>query len=264
MIPFFQFSSLSFGPLTIQVWGLLVSLGAIVALLVALKFGKKFFVPKDMIMDLFVWGLIGGLIGARIFFVIFYQLNIFVQDPIEIFKIWNGGASSLGAIIGAVVSFMIYFKINTISRNEALKYLDILTFAFWPGWAIGRIGCFLIHDHIGRFSNFFLAVNFPYGTRHDLGLYESLLALVIFLVSVIFYKRWIQFPGRLLVYTFLIYAPSRFILDFFRADDLLVSDTRYAALTPMQWGIIILLAGLTLWYIYAKITQRKNTTGRVA
>ena len=264
MIPFFEFSSISLGPLTIQVWGLLVSLGALLALLIAVKFGKKFTIPKEIILDLFVWGLIGGLIGARIFFIIFYQPLLFIQEPIEIIKIWNGGASSLGAIVGAILSFAIYFKVKKISWKDAVKYLDILAFAFWPGWAIGRIGCFLIHDHIGRLSNFFLAVNFPFGSRHDLGLYESLLALVVFIISLFLYKKWVRFPGRLVIYTFLIYAPIRFLLDFLRADDLLVTDARYAALTPMQWGIIAYLAGLTFWYIYAKITQRKNISGRVA
>lgn len=246
MIPYFEFHVINFGPLTIQVWGFLVSLGALVTLWLSLRWAKKMVLSKDVILDIFVWGLVGGLFGARIFYVIFYEPAFFLAQPTEIFKVWNGGASSLGALFGAAMAIWTVARNKKFKLRDFLPYLDIMTLAMWPGWAIGRIGCFLTHDHPGRLSNFFLAVNFPSGARHDLGLYESLLALFIFAICLIFYKKIIQHPGRLSVVSFLIYAVARFMLDFLRAQDLLGADIRYAGLTPMQWGMAALFFGLTL------------------
>lgn len=242
-----------------------MSLGAVVSLFIALKLARQMNITRDIILDLFVWGLVGGFLGARIFFVALYAPEMLVSDPVEVFKIWHGGASSLGGFIGAFLAALIYFKaVKKMQKSQIAQYVDLMIFAFWPGWSIGRIGCFLIHDHVGRLSDFFLAVNFPYGARHDLGLYESMLACVIFLITIIFYKKLISKPGRILFVTALIYSVARFFLDFLRADDLLSSDARYGTLTPAQWGMAAVFLGLTFWFFYAKIRQRKNLPGEVA
>ncbi|MDD2758357.1 MAG: prolipoprotein diacylglyceryl transferase [Patescibacteria group bacterium] len=264
MIPYFEFHTINLGPLTIQVWGLLVSLGALTTLWLSRRWAKKMALSSDIILDIFAWGLVGGLAGARIFYVIFYEPAFFLAQPTEIFKVWHGGASSLGALLGAAVAIWAVARAKKIKLKDFLPYLDIMTLAMWPGWAIGRVGCFLIHDHPGRLSDFFLTVNFPAGARHDLGLYESLLALFIFVVCLIFYKKFLQHPGRLFVVSFLIYAVARFALDFLRATDLLGADIRYASLTPAQWGMAVLFLGLTFALLKSKIGKQKNTSGEVA
>lgn len=246
MIPYFSWQTIEFGPLTIQVWGLFVSLGAVVFMLVALKLAKLRALSKDVVLDLFVWGFIGGLVGARAFYMIFYEPGLLISEPAEIIRVWHGGASSLGGLFGAAAAFWIYFRKIKMPLVSVLSYLDVCIFALWPAWAIGRIGCFMIHDHIGRLSNFFLAVNFPGGARLDLGLFESLLAVLVFFVCLLIYKKAGKRPGFMVAVSLAFYSFVRFFMDFLRATDFAGADARYAGLTPAQWGMATLFFILML------------------
>lgn len=264
MIPYFFWNTVHIGPLTLQVWGLFVSVGALVALFVAQKIARTQKLSNVIILDLFFWLLLSGLIGGRLFYVLFYNPILFWQNPSEIFMIWHGGASSLGGWFGAGVAAFIYSKAHKLTLANFLVYADVLALGLWLGWAIGRLGCFMIHDHVGVLSNSFLAVAYPAGARLDLGLLESLLSLSIFIIFISSYTRIIQRHGRVLAYSFMIYSAVRFILDFFRASDLADSDARFAWLTPAQWGLLVLFIGLTSCVIWDKIRQHKKLSGRVA
>jgi phosphatidylglycerol:prolipoprotein diacylglycerol transferase len=269
MIPFFSWTVIELGPVTLQVWGICVALGALIALFFCLREVKKDVIPAkagiqsreilnaEIMWNVFFWLVFSGFIGARIFHIIFYEPMFYLNNPGEILKIWHGGASSLGGFVGALTGLFIFLKTKKIRFADFKPYAEIIGMYFWFGWAIGRVGCFLIHDHIGRLSDCFLAVNFPYGARYDLGLFDSLLALIIFLV--LFFTRRIRALKKVgsLVLGFSLYALGRFFLDFLRADDILGADARYFHLTPAQWGIIAFFAGLTFWRIRAKIKQQK-------
>lgn len=246
MIPFFSWSAIKFGPVTLQVWGICVALGALVALFFCLREVKKFSLNAEIMWNVFFWLVFSGFIGARIFHVIFYEPMFYLGNPGEILKIWHGGASSLGGFLGALAGLFIFLKTKKIRFADFKPYAEIIGIYFWLGWAIGRIGCFLIHDHIGRLADCFLAVDFPYGARYDLGLFDSLFALIIFFV--LFFTRRIRAIKKVgsLALGFSLYALGRFFLDFLRADDILGADARYLHLTPAQWGIIVFFAGLTL------------------
>lgn len=258
MIPYFQFDQIIFGPITLQVWGLLVSLGIVFALTVAYKLTQKYFFSEQVILDLAVWGIVGGIIGARAFHIIFYYPEYYILHPSEIFFIWQGGMSSMGGLLGAAVAVYILAKIKKFTWKELLPYLDIISVSFWLGWAIGRIGCFLIHDHLGRLSSFFLAVRFPAEARFDLGLWESLLALALFIVFISLFKKFAKFGwGYVSALSFAIYALVRFFLDFLRATDIPQADPRYFYLTPAQWGMGALFFTLTFVVIFAIVKRQK-------
>lgn len=257
MIPYFSWQTISFGPLTFQVWGIFVSLGFLVALLLGLHFVKKRNLDKEILTDLFIWLLLGGILLARFFHIIFYEPAYYIYYPSEIFKFWNGGASSLGGLVGAFAALLIYARIKKFSFKEFLPYGDIIGLVFWLGWGIGRIGCFCIHDHPGRLTDFFLAVNFPSGARFDMGLMESILSFVIFAVVYVLYKKiHNKIPGMSLLAGFWIYFAARFFMDFLRADDLTMADARYFYLTPAQWGMGILFITLTALYLRVRMRQQ--------
>jgi len=255
MIPFFTSQTIALGPLTIQVWGLFVSLGAVAALALSLYLAKINKLKKEIVWDLYLWLLIGGIFGARIFHVLFYAPMYYYANPGEALAFWHGGASSLGGFIGALAALLAYARVKKINFKEFLPYGDIFSVALWLGWAIGRLGCFMIHDHPGRLTNFWLAVNFSTGARFDLGMLDSLFSLVVFVVAIFLYRRFAHGkPGRTIFWTFLIYAAGRFGLDFLRASDLRWSDPRYVYLTPVQWGILVFL-GLTTALFSSRILQ---------
>jgi len=264
MIPYFQANAIAFGPLTIQVWGLFVSLGILSGLILAYKLSRKYFLAEQVVLDLGVWSIVGGLIMARIFHVVFYAPEYYLLHPSEIIYFWQGGASSLGGFVGAAFAIYIFAKYKKFTLKELWPYFDVMSLSLWLGWAIGRIGCFIIHDHPGMLSNSFLAVNFPSGARFDLGLFDSLLGWFIFIVFALLFKKLVKARWGLVVQlSFMVYAFVRFWLDFLRATDVTQADVRYLMLTPAQWGMLAIFIGLTFWLVFDSIQRRKNL-GEVA
>lgn len=260
MIPFFQFELIYLGPITIYVWGIFVALGIIAGITFAYFFSKKYLLSGEVILDMAIWMLLGGFIMARVFHVLFYNPVYFVENPVEIIKVWHGGASSLGGFVGAGVSLWLFAKKRRFSFKELLPYFDIGALGFWLGWGVGRIGCFLIHDHPGTLTHFVLGVKFPDGTRFDLGLLESILGFILFIVFYLLFKKLIKIRfGLVAAYSIASYAVGRFLLDFLRAaPDFPGGDVRYLVLTPAQWGMLAVLAGLTVVLFSAKIRQRET------
>lgn len=260
MIPFFQYNSIIIGPVVVQVWGIFVALGLLSAIFLAYFLAKKYLLSGDIILDICLWVLMGGILGARIFHIIFYEPVYYLTYPIDILKIWQGGLSSLGGFAGAALALWLFAKKRRFSLVKILPYIDISALSLWLGWAIGRVGCFFIHDHPGKLTDFFLAVNFPNGARHDLGLYDSLLALVLFIVYSLLFRKLIKIHwGLVAAFSFMDYALARFFLDFLRADrSIEYGDVRYFYLTPAQWGMALLFFGLTFMLLYYKMKRRKR------
>ncbi|MFA5174961.1 MAG: prolipoprotein diacylglyceryl transferase [Patescibacteria group bacterium] len=260
MIPYFQINSFLVGPLAVQVWGLFVIFGVVAALICVLRLAKKYILSDDVVLDMSIWGLIGGMFGARAFHIIFYNPSYYILRPFDILKFWEGGASSLGGFFGAAAAVYVFYKIRGFSWQEFKPYLDVGAVSLWLGWGIGRIGCFIIHDHPGRLSNFFLAVNFSNGDRHDLGLYESLVAFSLFFIFIFLFKRLAKKKWGLVAgMSFATYAFARFWLDFLRADDLYASDPRYFYFTPAQWGMAAIFLTLTFLMIWNKVRKQINS-----
>jgi phosphatidylglycerol:prolipoprotein diacylglycerol transferase len=158
------------------------------------------------------------------------------------------GWSMYGGVLGGLIGAWLW-KWRT--GGSILQVGDAFAFAAPFGWCIGRIGCFLVHDHPGRVSWFPLAVaDFqlgapPWPPRHDLGLYE---ALALGSISVLFLvlARRPRPAGFYSCCLGLLYTPTRFFLDFLRASHHEGGDIRYAGLTPSQYVSVALLL-VTLW-----------------
>ena len=120
---------------------------------------------------------------------------------------------------------------------------------------VARLGCFSVHDRPGVLTDFPLAVAFPEGARHDLGLYD---AIALALISVVLYAvdRRGRLRDRLLPLLALLYGTSRFLLDFLRARDLPYSDARYLGLTPAQFACI----AIVIWGLIKLLPRGRGTT----
>jgi len=105
MIPYFQYNAIIIGPMAIQVWGLMVALGIVAAAVLAQRLAKKYFLSPEVIFDLTLWVLIPAFIFARLFHIVFYNLDYFLLNPWEVLAVWQGGASSFGGFAGAVLGF---------------------------------------------------------------------------------------------------------------------------------------------------------------
>lgn len=270
MIPFFQLNYFQVGWLIIQVWGIFVASGIIAATFYMTHLAKKYVLSEEVLLDATIWVLVSAFFFARVFHVVFYNLDYYLQYPSEIVKFWHGGLSSTGGFFGALLALYLFIKFRHFEAKEFLPYFDIMAVSLWLGFGIGRLGCFMTHMHPGRLITAtagprlgavanFLAVQFPFGTRFDLGLLESLVDFALFAIFVLLFpklikKRW----GLVALYSSLSYAVARFMLDFLRATDLPMSDVRYGYLTTAQWGMLVVIIGLTAAIIFGKVRRRQK------
>jgi len=235
----------------IDPWATLVCLGIVLGMELARYRTIRLGLDTRDVVDgtLFTVGM--GFVVAHIVTVLFYFPERLQEDGImSLLRLWEG-FSSTGGFIGAVIGSVVFYK--WIRPRDYFRYADIITYGFPLGWFFGRVGCAVVHDHIGSETDFFLAVEFPSwhyaaGIRHDLGLYEALYTLPIILLFV-YLGRKDRVPGFFLGLFGMLYAPMRFVSDFLRNVDLEHQDARYLGLTPAQYGMILMfLASAALFY----------------
>jgi len=248
MLPWFEFTTVNIGPIPLQVWGFWVALGFVLTSTLLVKRLKPFGIKGELVLDLCMWLLLGGFIGARIFHVVLYEPAFFLQHPAELLKIWHGGLSSYGGFVGAAFAFFVFKKrrgLAWLKQMTLTGLFDHVSFAALYGWMTGRVGCFMIHDHLGVPCDCLLALNKPDGPRLDMALLEILalfpLAIFFFLVR---NKKKPEgfFASVLLMY----YGAVRCILDFWRATDIIQADARYLGLTPAQY-LSLGMVGVGIW-----------------
>ena len=236
MIPYFKSPSFDVGFTEIHGFGILVATGLIIGLEICQRRAKKMGLDPAMVFQFGIIAFVSGFIIAHQFHIFLYHPEEFRADPMSVFYIWSG-ISSFGGFTGGVIAGIIYFKIKKVS---VWAYGDVMVYGFAPGWFFGRCGCFTAHDHRGNMTDFFLAVDFPEGARHDLGLYEALLMLGLTIVFFI-WGRKPRFPGFFMSIMCVVYGLARFGFDFLRASDLSYVDSRYFGLTPAQYGSLFLV-----------------------
>jgi len=253
MIPYFTHGHLFdlnlplIGQVSIHMFGVLVALGVIVGDRIVVKQGQRRGLDANDVKYLNARIVIGGFIVAHLVSVIFYFPERIAEDWKVLFNPF-AGLSSFGGFLGAFLAFLYFTKKIDVSR---LVYADSVALGLSVGWIFGRAGCSTAHDHPGRHSDFFLAVRYPDGPRHDLGFDELLFTIVM--TAVLFnYNRKPRPPGRIIALAMLMYAPTRFILDFLRETAVSTAishpDKRFLALTPAQWACLATAAfGVYLW-----------------
>lgn len=233
-----------------------MSLGMMVSIIIIGRCSKKIGENAEQVINLAFFSIVGGLIFSRLFHVIFYEPKLYLQNPIEILKVWNGGLSSFGGLFGAVIAFFIYAKKRSVNF---LRTGDILAFAAVYGWMIGRIGCVMIHDHPGIKYNHYLAFQWIDGMpRFDMAFLEILTMIPLAILFFVKSKKN-DFHGLFIVTLFIYYGIIRFILDFFRATDIIDADVRYFGLTPAQYfAIVLVISGLYILIKPKKLVRSRK------
>ena len=254
MLPYIELTTLSLGPITIYVWGTMVALGIAIGLWVAGKRAEKLGLDRNLVYDLGVWTVTAAFVGARIGHSFFYDWGTTIRDPLEFFRVWHVGFSIMGGFIVAIITAVWYLRRH---QADVWCYADATIFGLPIGLGIGRIGCFLIHDHPGTASDFFLAVQYPDGvSRLDHGL---LLSINGFLMALVFWwmsRRKLPVGAYLTVFAFW-YGSVRLWLDFYR-----IADARFWGLTPAQYVAVALVAA-GLWGVYKLWLKPHRVRGKM-
>ncbi len=247
MIPYLELPPLKLGPIPIHVFGLLIAIGIWVGIAVTLRRAREKGIDESVVYSALGFVLVGAFLGGHLFEVLAYYPEKVRAQPLLLFQVWKG-LSSLGGFAGALLGLGLFCWRR---RESFARIVDVIVLGLLPGWAVGRLGCTLVHDHPGARSDFLLAVAYPGGARHDLGLYELLLTLALVGLFELLRRR-IQTPGRLALTAALLYAPIRFALDTLR-----VGDRRYAELTPAQVCCVALVALSLALLARQELTRRR-------
>ena len=239
------------GPLSISPHGLFIAIGFMVGAWFMLPESRKRGMADEVIYPLFTRAAIGSLIGARLAYVV-NHLGDYLDSPLDIFLVWEGGISLLGGFFGAVIAAV------PRMRKERLSFWKVMDAAA-PGMAlgvvVGRIGDIIIADHLGKVTSFVLGYRCPpVGVEtgspcaptelvsrtpgavvHQTALYDQLLALVL-LVVLVRLRRKAHYDGFLILVFALGYGMARIVEDFLR------EDVRRLGLTASQWTAIATVA----------------------
>ena len=256
MLPYFQLNDIHIGTWVIRTWGIFVSLSFIVGLWLAYREARRKRLLSDPLIDLTIWIIIAAIIGARVFYIL-NEWELFRGNLIGWLKIWDGGMAMYGGIIGGAIAAWTYLGRHKLDRAT---YFDILAGVMPIAIAVGRLGCFFVHDHLGRTTKFLLGIKLPDGTiRHDLALYEILFGVGLFIFFIWWRRR--SLPAGLMTAVFIMaYGGFRFGFDFLRASDVPLADpTVWLGLHPSQYvaGVSILLATGWIFINRAKLFVRQ-------
>ena len=237
-----------------------VALAILTIITAAALFSRKQQRSIERTLDFLLYVMICALPCALLASVLLYQggaLARFFADPVSDHGLqlhWSTLGGLIGGSFGAALWWARY-------RADLFGQLDVLAFALPFGWCLARIGCFGVHDHAGRVSDFALAVaDFrfgvpPYEPRHDMGLYDAMTVGAIALLFAYLARR--RRPlGLYLALLLTLYPPIRFFLDFLRATEAEGGMTRFLGLTYIQY-----IAAL-LWPLGLVLLVRVRTTSR--
>lgn len=253
-IPFWHPDAINIGPLELHPFGILVATGVLTGVHVMGRWADRDGLDQRHVQGLVWYCVIIGFICAHVFDVLAYQPGKLADDPLLLIKLWQG-ISSYGGFLGGVIGYIVYVWRYKIPVGP---YADACLIAFIPGFTFGRMGCSVAHDHIGAYTeDFFLATEYTSevirryafgsppgglqpGLHHNLGFYELLFMLILCLVLFLA-DQWRNRPhGFLAALMGTLYAPVRFIMEFFRDNP--DADPRYLGFTPAQWLSIVLFS----------------------
>lgn len=255
VIPYKTFPEISIGPLQLRTFGLMVGLGVLLGAWVAARFVESHTdVTRDETYRLATWMVIGGVIGARLTWVITHWSQI--QSPLYVIAVWKGGLQFSGGFIVAVAIGFPTFR--RWARTTRWLNLDGYALGLTIGLAIGRIGCISVGEHFGSASSWLLAVRYEGGTVredmlgskplqvgaefHNTAIYELLHLLVLFGILMWLVRRR-PAPGTLIGLFCLWYGVARFLTDFLRVNDKTtfgLTGAQYMCLVLMPVGVWIL------------------------
>ena len=252
------------GPITIFSYGTILALSFVVCISLMISQRNRIGMSSQQIYDMTVWTIVGGLLGARLTYVILHW-DEFSKNLTEIIMIHRGGLAFFGSYIGGAAALTLFLKKH---RLPFLKFADFFSPFVALGHAVGRIGCFMNGCCYGRPTECFFGVTFPagslpashYGLNHHIHptqLYEFGLLIVLFIIlqNVDKHKK---FEGQTFSLYLILYSVIRFSMEFLRGD------TRYVIpgwLTLFQsFCVVFMVIGVAIYLFKSRSHVGERST----
>ncbi len=236
------------GNIGIRWYSVLILIGIVIAYVLAHGESKKFNLPKGFLSDLAFWVILIGIIGARIWYVIF-NFGLYKNDLLEIFAVWHGGLAIHGGLIGGLVALIVYCKKSGVS---ILRMTDIVVPSILIAQAIGRWGNFFnseAHGPVTTLSNLqhlrfipgfvIRGMNINGIYYHPTFYYESLWCLLGFII-ILLIRRFYKFlkKGQLTCFYLMWYGVGRFFIESLRTDSLMIGSFKVAQLVSCLFILV--------------------------
>ena len=249
----------SLGPVAIRWYGLMYLIGLGFAYFLAMREVKANRSPftKQQVSDLIFYGFMGAVLGGRIGYVFFYQFELFLQDPLYLFQIQQGGMSFHGGLLGVIFVLIVFARKTKLTLFQIGDFVAPLV----PiGLGAGRFGNFLNGELWGRTTDVPWGIVFPGAgplPRHPSQLYEFVLEGIVLFIIVFWYTRSKRAVGSAGGLFLLGYGCFRFIVEYFRQpDDHLGLLT--LGMSMGQWlSLPMVFAGAIVMAIAFKLDSKK-------
>ena len=248
----------NFDPVAFQILSFEIrwySLAYILGIVIGWSLCKKIFIKNSDINEKFddyiTYLIIGIIVGGRLGYVIFYNFSYYLDNALDILKIWQGGMSFHGGLLGVIISSFLFARKN---NQNPFSYLDQVSLVAPIGIFFGRLANFINSELYGRTTDLPWSVIFikvDNLSRHPSQLYEAILeGVILFLVLMFFIKKdYLRKPGLISASFLIFYSLFRFFIEFFRVPD---EQLGYLVLNLTMGQIISLLfvtIGTILFYL---------------
>lgn len=228
----------------IRWYGIFIGIGAMLAITLGEKLGKKNGLKEGLITDFAIYALIFGILGARLYYVIF-EWDYYSNHLDEILSIRNGGLAIYGGILTGIVVATIFSKIKKVSL---VKILDSIAPGVVLAQGIGRWGNFTNGEAHGEVTNVPWAILVDGKRVHPTFLYESIIDVSIFLLLYFYFDKKKKFDGQITALYLIFYGLGRFFVEGMRTDSLYLGPIRISQLV----SLVLVACGVVYFIIKRK------------
>ncbi|WP_018132010.1 prolipoprotein diacylglyceryl transferase [Effusibacillus pohliae] len=249
------------GSFPVRSYGLIVAISMLLGIGVAAYFARQAGRYADHVSGVAVYAIVGALIGARLWQVLFFEWGYYSQHPLEILAIWHGGMSIQGGLVGGFAGGLLYTWKYQVPFWD---FADIVAPAIVLAQGIGRAACLMNGDAFGSPTGGNFGLVYPPGTyAYDTygsqplwpaEVWEGQWDIVVFALLLILKQR--KWPvGYIFLFYNILYSIGRFFLEFLRGD-----TARTLGLTAAQWTSLAVIAAALGCMVYLKIRQARGGT----
>lgn len=257
--------SINIGNFSIAYYGIVIASAMMIGLLIAQKRAKETGQDPDRYVDLFIYMMIFGIVGARIYYVAF-TFDSYKDRLLDVFNLRQGGLAIYGGIIGGLLTILVFAKIRHMHVGTML---DTVAMGVCNGQMLGRWGNFFNREAFGEYTDNLFAMQLPvsavrasevtetmranqviadgitYIQVHPTFLYESLWNAGVLLI-VFFTRKRTKFKGELFTRYIGLYALGRLWIEGLRTDQLLIPGTHFAVSQGLSGVLAVVCLILTL------------------
>jgi phosphatidylglycerol:prolipoprotein diacylglycerol transferase len=248
----------NFDPVAFQILSFEIrwySLAYIIGIVVGWTLCKKIFIKNldinEKFDDYITYLIIGIILGGRLGYIFFYNFSYYLDNVLDIFKIWQGGMSFHGGLLGVIISSYIFAKKN---NQNPFSYLDQVSLVAPIGIFFGRLANFINSELYGKVSDVPWSVVFTKVdnfSRHPSQLYEAILEGIILFSILIYFKNrnYLKKPGLISGLFLIFYSLFRFFVEFLRVPDKHIGYLFLNLTMGQIISLVFTLIGITIFYL---------------